>query len=215
MNTEADRDSDDLVEIDVFQITGYAAKLIQGWEISGQASYAFGEADTQRFAFERITGNYDVDALTFEGHVRKAFDFDGNNYAAPYAGLRYSAVGTDAFTEDGGLDISIEDTDENYLQGQAGLTVGHRINKADTDADIFFGLGLVNEFNDGSSALDIAFADQALTLNTAEVDDLRLNPSVGFNWSSNQGVAIGAVGEAEFGQTYSSYSLNGRVKFSF
>ena len=73
LNTEADRDSDDLVEIDVFQITGYAAKLIQGWEISGQASYAFGEADTQRFAFERITGNYDVDALSFEGHVRKAF----------------------------------------------------------------------------------------------------------------------------------------------
>ena len=120
-----------------------------------------------------------------------------------------------AYTEDGGLDISIDDTDENYLQGQAGLTVGHRIIKADTAADIFLGLGLVNEFNDGSTALDIAFADQALTLNTAEVDDLRFNPSVGFNWSSNQGVAVGAVGEAEFGDTYSAYSLSGRIKFSF
>ena len=215
LTTESDRESNDSVDVDLYQITGYAAKLIQGWEVSGQASYAFGEAETQRFAFERISGEYDVDALTFEGHVRKAFDFDGNNYAAPYVGLRYSAVGTDAYTEDGGLDISIDDTDENYLQGQAGLTVGHRIIKADTAADIFLGLGLVNEFNDGSSELDIAFADQALTLNTAEVDDLRFNPSVGFNWSSNQGVAVGAVGEAEFGDTYSSYSLSGRVKFSF
>ena len=215
VDADSDRDSQESVDLDLFQVTGYAAKLIQGWQVSAQASYAIGEADTQRFAFERISGNYDVDAFTVEGHVKKPFDFGGDNYIAPYAGVRYSSIGTDAYTEEGGLDISIDDTDTDYLQGEAGLTLGHRIVKDDSMTDLFVGLGVVNEFNDGATDLNIAFADQALSLESSEVDDLRFNPSVGFNWSSNEGVAVGAVGDLEIGDTYTAYSVSARLKFSF
>jgi len=213
--TESDRNTEDSVDVDLFQITGYAAKLIHGWQLSAKASYAVGEADTQRFAFEQITGDYDVDAFSLEGNVQKPFDFGEDNYIAPYLGLRYSTVGTDAYTENGGLNIFIDETDTDFLQGQAGVTLGRRIVKKDSNTNLYVGLGVVNEFNDGSDDLNIAFANQALTLNTAEVDGLRFNPNVGFDWSSNEGLAIGAVGDVEIGDTYSAYSVSARIKFDF
>lgn len=113
------------------------------------------------------------------------------------------------------MNIAIDDVDSDYLEGRVRFTVGKQFQSEGALRDYYFRGAVVNDFGGGTDNINAAFADQAVSLETLDTDDLRFNGQVGYNWISKGNMSIGLVLEGDFSDSYSSVGGNGRVKFSF
>ena len=167
-----------------------------------------------RQAFETIESDYDIDAFTAQAAASYTVDF-GSAYLTPLVGVQYGVVSADGYTENGGLNIAIDDTETDYLEGRVGFTLGKQFNEGGDLRDYFIRAALVNDFGGGADDLDIAFSNQALSLQSFDADDLRVNGQIGYNWISGNALSLGAVVGGDLSDSYTSVSGNMRVKYNF
>ena len=114
-------------DIDVFQGIIYGAKNIGAINISGQASYSFGDVSAEReITGGEITGDYDIDGFNIVGDASYQFDLDDNGYVAPLVGLRYGNFSSDEFTEVGGFNATIDGGTTDIFEGRVGAITGNK-----------------------------------------------------------------------------------------
>ena len=70
---------------------------------------------------ESVTGSYDVDG--FDAKIAAGYDFAVNGATiTPTAGLRYGRFSADDFSENGGLNLQIDQDDVEFLEASIGLS---------------------------------------------------------------------------------------------
>ena len=212
---DADRDANDQTDIDVLQVTAYGAHRVGAFEISGQLGYATGDVESQRQAFELIQAEYDIDGFTAQALASYKLGFADSYYAQPLVGIQYGSVDTDAFTENGGLDISFGDRTSDYVEGRIGLRLGTEIENFDSHSDYFISAALVNDFSGDQDDLTIGFANQALSLSTLQTEDTRVDTQAGFDWISSDALSIGVTVDGKFSDTYTALGGSARLKYRF
>jgi len=215
IDVDADRTSNDETDIDLGQVAIYGTHRVGALEFSAQGAYVFGDVESERQAFETITGETDIDGFNVQGLASYNIGFGQSAYFAPLVGVQFGSISTDAFTENGGLDLAIGEIDSDYIEGRVGFTLGKKFQSEGTLRDYYIKAAVVNDFGDGTDNVDASFADQALSLQTLDTDDFRVNGQVGYNWITENGLSLGLNVEGDFSGDYTSVGGSGRLKYNF
>ena len=203
-------------DVSVFQVGAYAARQYGSLQISGQASYAFGDVDAEREAFEQITGEFDIDGFNFQGLASYDYEFGNGYYVEPHVSLQYSNVSTDAFTEVGGLGLTIDDTSNDYFEGRAGATLGFRSNLDETAyTDFYATVGVITDFSGDPDELNLNFANQNVSVLGLDSEDTRLETILGVNIFSSGSWSVGGTLNGEWASDYTAVGGNLRLKYNF
>ena len=164
-NVEQDFDSNSFSDLEIAQFGAYAGQQIGNVELVSKASYTHAEANTRRQAFEVIQSDVEVTGLNVHGTASYNARLGNGYYAKPHLGLQYSDITTSAFSETGGLNLNIDETSTNVLEGRVGLTLGARKALSDTTrADYYVTGALRNDFYGERTDLGFAFASQTGSL---------------------------------------------------
>lgn len=114
-------------DTDQFQGTVYGSVMQDVYFLNGSLSYAHGESDTSRTTFGgEAAGSYGTDIYSLELGAGMPI-VNGDMTITPQTTIRYSAISTDAYTEDGNgaLDVSVEDM--NMLTLKTGVSFEDKI----------------------------------------------------------------------------------------
>ena len=114
-------------DTDQFQGTLYGSVMQDIYFLNASLSYAHGESDTSRATFGgKATGSYGTDIYSMELGAGMPI-VNGDMTITPQTTMRYSAISTDAYTEDGNsaLDVSVEDM--NMLTLKTGVSFEDKI----------------------------------------------------------------------------------------
>jgi uncharacterized protein with beta-barrel porin domain len=104
-------------DLEAFKAGLYASYHPGDWTISGSASGSFQSIESERLTLLPTPATADYDAISFNVGLEAArhIALSGNAFFEPMAGLNYSHLHTDAFTEAGGgglgLSVDAENTD--------------------------------------------------------------------------------------------------------
>ena len=118
-------------DTDQFQGTLYGSVMQDIYFLNGSLSYAHGESDTSRTTFGgKATGSYGTDIYSVELGAGMPI-VNGDMTITPQTAIRYSAISTDDYTEDGNsaLDVSVEDM--NMLTLKTGISFEDKIKFSD------------------------------------------------------------------------------------
>ncbi len=203
-------------DLDLFQIGIYGAKQYGQFHVNAQASYLFGDVETERAAFETITGEFDIDGFNIQGLVTYDHEFGGGYYAAPLIGVQYSTVSTDSFTESGGLDLAIDEIDADDFELRSGLTLGaRRIHDDGSLSDFYATAAIVGDLSGNNEEITVAFADQIVELDSLQSDDLRVEVLGGVKWFTQNAWTFDGTLSSEFSEDYLGLGGRLRVKYNF
>ncbi|WP_418152237.1 autotransporter outer membrane beta-barrel domain-containing protein [Litorimonas sp. RW-G-Af-16] len=215
IDIETDRTAQDRLDISLYHVTAYGSYRAGALGLSGQLGYATGDVDSERQAFERIEGTYDIGGFYAQGLASYRYGFAETYYVEPLIGVQYGSISADAYAETGGLDISFADRDSDYLEGRAGVKLGTQVENADSFSDYFVSVALVSDLSGDQDNLNIGYANQTLSLSTLEMEDTRIDGQVGFNWISSDALSVGATVDGKFSDTYTSFGGQVRLKYRF
>jgi len=208
------RTAQDETEIDAYQITAYALRQYGPLQINGQIGYISGDADATRSVLgEEISGDFDLDGFNIQVGANYRFKLGKNSYFTPFVSLQYADISQDSYTEEGGLNLTVEGIDNDYFEGRLGFRVGEQIVTPTSVTDLFFSAAILSDFGSGPDDITINFADQSSTLSVFDSDDERLDLGVGVNWYSSSNYSIGATINGEFSDDF--YTVGGRVQFKY
>jgi len=192
------------LDISVYQLTAYGSHRVGAVELSAQLGYAFGDIESEREAFETIESNYDLDGLNAQAMASYTYNFAESYYLEPLIGVQYSSISTDAYTEAGGLNLSIGARSSDYFEGRIGARLGTQIQSLDSSTDFFLSAALVNDLSGDAENLNIGFANQSLSLSTLDMDESRIDTQAGFSWISTDSISAGVTLDGKFSDTYTS-----------
>ena len=109
-------------EVDSFRVAGNLAYRSGAAFANAEVGYSVSDVETSRVAVgESVTGSYDVDG--FDAKIAAGYDFAVNGATiTPTAGLRYGRFSADDFSENGGLNLQIDQDDVEFLEASIGLS---------------------------------------------------------------------------------------------
>jgi len=103
----------------------------------------------------------DLDGFNVQAAASYNVDLSQSTYLAPFAAIQYGEVTTDSFTEEGGLNLEIDELDSEYIEGRIGVTVGKQFRRNSSLTDYYLKAAVVNDFGSGTD--DIALTDKLAT----------------------------------------------------
>ena len=197
-NVEQDFDSNSFSDLEIAQFGAYAGQQIGNVELVSKASYTHAEANTRRQAFEVIQSDVEVTGLNVHGTASYNARLGNGYYAKPHLGLQYSDITTSAFSETGGLNLNIDETSTNVLEGRVGLTLGARKALSDTTrADYYVTGALRNDFYGERTDLGFAFAGQTGSLAINNPGAYGVQGLAGVNFISGENFSFGGAVNGE------------------
>ncbi len=201
--TEIDEDSRTVAstdtDLEIVQFNAYAGHRVGNAHFVTKASYAYGEADTNRQSFEAIKSQIDINSLNVESVASYNVDIGKGLYLKPEAGLHYSNVSTSAFTETGGLNLNVSEASTNVLDASVGLTLGARkVISDNTKADVYFTGALRNDFYGDRDDLGFDFAGQSGSLAVTTLNEFAVQGLAGVNILSGKNFSFGGAVNGEF-----------------
>src|SRR5690606_16874342 len=131
LRTDADV-SDGELELDSFQLAGYGGWRDGDLYVNGTAALGFHDVDSARgVAVGGFSGRADADyaGWTAGAAAEAGYDFAfGASSLTPFAGLAYSHLGREGFTEEGAgaANLSVDSEQEDSLLSSLGLRLSHR-----------------------------------------------------------------------------------------
>lgn len=197
-NVDEESETNSFTDLEVAQVSAYAGHQFGNVDLVSQASYTYAEANTRRQSFEAIRSELDVNGLNLQGTASYNADIGAGYYAKPHVGLQYSDVTTSAFTENGGLNLNIDETNTSVLEGRVGLTLGARKAVSDTTrADYYVTAAVRNDFYGERSDLGYAFAGQTGSLAVTNEGSYGVQGLAGLNILSGKNFSFGGAVNAE------------------
>jgi len=197
-NVDENDETNSFTDLEVAQVSAYAGHQIGKVDLVSKASYTYAEADTRRQSFEAIRSEVEVKGLNVQSTASYNADMGAGYYAKPHLGLQYSDITTSAFTENGGLNLNIDETNTSVLEGRVGLTVGARKAVSEkTRADYYVTAALRNDFYGERSDLGYAFAGQTGSLALQNQGSYGVQGLAGLNILSGKNFSFGGAVNAE------------------
>ena len=216
IDVDADRSSLASTELEVTQVGAYLGHQIDKVSLAAKASYTSGQADSRRQAFEAIESEIDIESFNLQGGASYNVGLGNGFYAKPQVDVEYTNLSTSAFTESGGLDLNIDGTNTNVLEGRVGLTVGSRKAISDTSRADFFVTGAVrNDFYGVRDDIGFAFAGQSGTLGISNPEAFAVEGLAGINILSGENFSFGGAVNGEISDEFNSVGGSVKTKFKF
>ena len=201
-------------DIDAFQIGGYAGFDFGQLYVNAELGYSFSSVDNRRTAIgSPITGDSDVDGVY--GSVNVGYEIDtGGVMITPNGGLRYAELSRDTFTENGGLGLTLDSEDAEFLEARIGLKVA---SKAETGFIPFASVDYAYDLTSDPLSINGSFNGGAdtFTLIADEAGESRFDIGAGLDFVNEGGLSIGAEYRGRFASDYQSHSGGVRIRFAF
>ncbi len=148
--------ADAQIDGDSYFLGAYANKAQGRWGFSGLLGWGKGEYDSTRhirFATEnrQANGSFDGDSLVLAARATYALT-EGNFEVVPEAGITYSKINQDGFTETGAdsLNLKVEDADAHSVVTSLGVSVATEYQLGSTKTRPVLSLRYEHDWNAGS-----------------------------------------------------------------
>ncbi len=219
---DIDVDSDGAAQaqssINSYQFSAYAGINSETAFVNAELGYSINDIESSR---NSITGpvSGDTDADSFIASVNGGLNLGNDKIAfTPFAGLRYATISQDAFTETGGLGLTLDTDTTDFLEASIGLGIS---GKAKEDKDLSVvpflrlaytydligdGVGINGSFNAGADSF---------RLTSDSASDSRFDVGAGLNLVNNNGFSIAAEYQGRFASDYQSHTGGVTVRFAF
>jgi uncharacterized protein with beta-barrel porin domain/tRNA A-37 threonylcarbamoyl transferase component Bud32 len=202
--------------VDAFQFGAYAGFDLGGAFVNAELGYSTSSVEESRAAaalVETITSDSDVDGVF--ASLNAGLELGSDSIAiTPSVGLRYADLLRDTFTEEGGLDLTLDSAGAEFIEGRVGVKIASNKDKgfvpfASVDYAYDFGsdpLAVVGSFNGGADSF---------TLVANEASASRFDVGVGADFVSDDNFSIGAEYRGRFASGYQSHSGGIRLRLAF
>jgi outer membrane autotransporter protein len=232
MDDKLDFDDGDLGKIKRWTIGGYLSATIDQFYIDGSLTYAsdnyrvnrtiqFG--NTSCLAFNCTTGanaKYDGDGLMGHAEVGYLFDLGNGTELRPFAGLNFSTVDTDPFSETGGGDLGLDilDGTGKSFQSRLGARLSGVWGEGSTKWIPELRAEWRHEFKDNPSwivaNLNGLPNDPFVAIGSKVTQDLAV-VGAGVTALMSNGVGVFFDYQGAFGSGYNSHAIQGGVRVKF
>ncbi len=202
--------------LDALQVSAYAGHRVGNLHLTTKASYSHGEANTRRQSFDVIRSQIELDSANIQSVASYNVNLGKGYYLKPEAGLHYNNLSTSAYTETGGLDLSVDDTNTNVLDARVGMTFGSRQILSETSRADFFVTGAVRSDLYGErDDFGFAFAGRTGSLAMTNTDAFAVQGLAGVNIISGEKFSFGGTVNSEFSENETSVggSLQTRIRW--
>lgn len=201
-------------QIDAFQIGAYAGFDLGQAYANAELGYSTNSVDSSRTALGSVvTGDSNVDGLYASLNV--GYDVDAGSVAVtPSVGLRYADLSRDTFTETGGLGLSLDSDNAQFLETRLGVRVS---GTAQTGVIPFTSVDYAYDLSSDPIAVAGSFNGGADTFTVVadEASASRFDFAAGFDFVSEGGLTVGAEYRGRFASGYQSHAGGVRVRFQF
>ncbi len=156
---------------------------------------------------EGYTGEGKFEGFNFGGHIEGGKYFHRNNWAfAPYAGLRYLGIQSDAYTEtSGGNEIAVDGQNVASLESALGLKLRNRF---DIQAGRFQTVGYAEWAYDFiNDEIGSSLSDGTFSVGTARIAPAAsvLNAGIGLSWICTDYLEVGFGYDGRFNENYEEH----------
>ncbi len=176
-----------------------------GYYLDGLLAVGWSDYDTGRTE-TGYEGTGSFRGSDFGGHLEGGKYFHTRHWAmAPYAGLQYLAINSDAYTETektGGHEINISDQSIASLESALGIKLRNRF---DTQIGRFQTIGYAEWVYDFiNDDIGYSLSQGALSVETARIapDASLLNAGIGLSWICTDYLEIGLAYDGRFNENY-------------
>ncbi len=232
MDDKLDFDDGDLGKIKRWTIGGYLSATINQFYIDGSLTYASDNykvnrtiqyGNTSCLAFNCTTGassKYDGDGLMGHAEVGYLFDLGNGTELRPFAGLNYSTVDTDPFSEAGGGDLGLDilDGTGKSFQSRLGARLSGVWGESSTKWIPELRAEWRHEFKDNPSwivaNLNGLPNDPFVAIGSKVTQDLAVL-GAGVTALMSNGVGVFFDYQGAFGSGYHSHAIQGGVRVKF
>ena len=214
-NIDIDSENGEESEIDAFQISGFAGYDDGRWFANGIVGYSFNDVESSRAnGVGPIAGETDVDGFNVQGVL--GYDLlDGKARFAPVIGVQYAHLSQDAFTETGGLNLTVAPEDVDFLDLKAGFETSTAYEAGDWTVRPLARAAYVYDAVGDERVFNASFGDAAFALRSAEPARSRVEVGAGLEIANASGVALSVEYDGEFADNYSSNGGFLRARFNF
>lgn len=204
-------------ELDVYQFTAYGLRQYGALQVNGQISYVTADAESERTTFlGTASSDFDLDGFSLQAQANYTWRLGKTGYITPLVGLQYSEITRDAYTESGGLNVTLSRVDNELLEGRLGLRIGEQIVTSNSLTDLYLNAAIVNDFGSGPDDLSVSFSSQSDILSVFDADDQRLELGAGVDWFYDYAYSITASVNGQFSNDdYSSVGARVQFKYNF
>jgi outer membrane autotransporter protein len=227
-----DFDDGDLGKIKRWTIGGYLSATIDRFYIDGSLTYASDSYRVHRtieygtttcLAFNCTTGassKYDGDGILGHAEVGYMFDLGNGTSLRPFAGLNYSSVDADPFTETGGgdLGLSVADGTGKSLQSRLGARLSGEWGSGSTKWIPELRVEWRHEFKDDpawiAASLNGLPSETFVAIGSKVTQDLGV-VGAGVTALISNGVGVFFDYQGAFGSGYHSHAVQGGVRVKF
>ena len=214
---DLDRSLSDEIDLDVFQVTAYGARRYDELFLTGQIGYSFGNVDAERTSFAGpVFSDYDISG--FNARVGATYDIalKKGGYFSPLVDLHFGSFSAEDYTEQGGLNLSIDSDRTEFLEAKVGVITGREHQLASGAlVDAYVHAGYVYDLLSDPNRLNATFGSQLVRLQGLESDDQRVELGAGVNFHSAENFSFGASVDGELAESYFSVGGTIRLKYNF
>jgi len=212
-------DFDSTSDADTLHVLAYGAHRFGALRLSGGAGYGWASIDTERRpAGDRLTASYDAEIANLFGEV--AYETGLGGFAVePFAGLAYTHVDADGFTETGGAGALTSDgADFDGLSSTLGVRFAHAFTTGDGVVVRPNGmLGWRHAYGDLTPDRVMTFSGTGADFIAEGLpiarDSLVLTAGVEFGLNENLTVGLDYRGSFASEATSNAVNLTGRLEF--
>ncbi|WP_169545771.1 autotransporter outer membrane beta-barrel domain-containing protein [Sneathiella aquimaris] len=214
---------DSQVDINSYQVTVYGDYTTDAFYIEGMLGYAHNSNDGKRkFTFGGLDrqANSDYNSSQYMASIGGGVpvQIKGNAYITFEAGLDYTHVNTDSYTETGAgnLNLNVDSDNIDALIASLGARVHTRMKQGEGVLIPEFNAGVSYDLSGDEAVATATYTGGGAAFKTTGADVEELAGNVGFGMTYDTGAwSVGARYDAEFKSEYISHSALVEARFKF
>ena len=215
VDADDDRASNDSTDIESDQFSLYANYRTSNWFANAIVSYADLDYDLERNVDGvRIEGDTEGDLLSFKTAVGANYQVGGLTLT-PVASLTYSQLEIDRYTEQGGLDLTVNYDDVDELESELGLTASKQFQHGNWTISPSARVSWHHEFLDEETEVDASFAGGSFSQRGADTDQDQLGAGLGINFKHKSGLSVSLDYDSRFGSDFDSQTGSLNLRYNF
>ena len=204
-------------DVDAFRLAGTLDYRSGPLFASTEIGYTYGSVDTSRNSVAgTISGDFDVQGFSARAAAGYDLSVGPATTLTPEVGLRYARFSADDFTESGGLNLSVQQDDAEFLEGVIGVTARTKVQLGAASITPFVRGAYVYDFSSSNQGLTASFDGASpFSLNADEQSESRFEIGLGFDANVSETVSVGIGYEGEFASDYDAHAGVLRVAVKF
>ncbi|MCB9984002.1 MAG: autotransporter domain-containing protein [Rhodospirillales bacterium] len=222
-NVDGDGAGNSEVDIDSYQVGVYGDYTTANYYVEGAVAYAYNDSETSRTlnfgGLDRIAkGDYAADQYMVSVGAGMPINLQGNTFVTPMAGLAYTHVSPDSYTETGAgnLNVAANPEDVDAFVASAGAKLHTQVKHEGGYLVPSAQAGVSYDFAGDEASVTGTYTGggSAFTVEGADVAQFAGNVGLGLAYDSGDW-SVGADYDAEIKSDYVGHSATLEARFKF